>query len=404
MRKKKKIVLALPIGVPHLEQVLHGIRLYSQAHKDWDFITSPETHSIPVSSLVGWDGDGAIAMVNSLKDVEVIQTLKCPVINISGALDYSGIPRVRIDYMEAGRKAARHLLEHGFSRFAFYGLKNVFYAKSEYQGFIEVIKSQGYKCSYYEDTPTFAMDKPWQHDHVSLERWLQSLEKPVGLMASHDPRAAMVIQACKRCGIKVPDEIAVIGFNNDIQTCEFSDPQITSVARPGEKVGWLTAELLDSLISGKTPQAAEIVIPPGEVVERLSTDTIGVDNKLILEVVNNIKRHINEPISVNSIAVSVGRSRRWLEYAFREYLRVTPHEFITNIRFKRAKFLLETNPKISIKELAYECGFSGSRQLNLVFEKQLGVSAKLFKNKLLESLELKVKNNIPNSLTPPINS
>jgi len=133
--KTKRIALALPLGVSHLEEVVHGIQLHARKQINWDFVTSPETHSIPVSSLAGWDGDGVIGMVNTTEDLRVVRKLKCPVVNLSGALADAGLPRVRVDYELAGRMAAKHFLDRGFERFAYYGLRGIFYARACLQGF-----------------------------------------------------------------------------------------------------------------------------------------------------------------------------------------------------------------------------------------------------------------------------
>jgi len=111
MTKTRRIALALPMGVPHLEEVVHGIRLFGQRQPGWDFVTSPETHSIPVSSLAGWDGDGVIAMVSAPSDVGVVKRLKCPVVNLSGAIAEAHLPRVRVDYELAGQDGGGTLVE-----------------------------------------------------------------------------------------------------------------------------------------------------------------------------------------------------------------------------------------------------------------------------------------------------
>ena len=129
------------MGVPHLEEVVYGIQLYGQSQAGWDYVTSPETHSIPVSSLSGWDGDGVIAMVSAPADLGVVKRLKCPVVNLSGAIAEAGLPRVRVNYELAGQLAAEHLLSRGFERFAFYGLKDIFFSRSCLDALPEAIKA-----------------------------------------------------------------------------------------------------------------------------------------------------------------------------------------------------------------------------------------------------------------------
>lgn len=367
------------MGVPHLEEVVHGIRLYGQRHAGWDFVTSPETHSIPVSSLAGWDGDGVIAMVSASADLGVVRSLKCPVVNLSGAIAEAKLPRVRVDYELAGQLAAEHLLNRGFERFAFYGLKNIFFAESCLRGFQKRIERHSSPCSVYEDPSTFGVARPWQHDHDALASWLRSLELPVGLMASHDPRAVMVVQACRRIGLRVPEDVAVIGFNNDIQSCDFCDPPLTSVSRPGEKIGFEAASLLDRLIQGEAPPRGDILFPPEGVVERASTNTVAVgDNEVLGEAIRFIHQNLGQPIGVEEILKHVDVSRRWLEMAFKKKLHTSPHVYISHARVKKAKGLLAEPRKLRLKQVAQDCGFSSTRQLGAIFERFTGVPLRDF--------------------------
>lgn len=373
----KRIALALPLGVPHLEEVVHGIRAYGQKHAGWDFVTSPETHSIPVGTLAGWDGDGVIGMVSAPADLGVVKALPCPVVNLSGAIANPGLPRVRVDYERAGELAAEHLLNRGFERFAFYGLKDVYFARSCLDGFRSRVERHGARCCVYEDPPTFGVARPWKHDRDALAKWLKSLELPIGLMASHDPRAVMVVQACRRVGLRVPEDVAVIGFNNDIQSCEFCDPPLTSVARPGGKIGFEAAALLDRLIGGAAPPEQDILFPPEGVVERASTNTVAVDDHQVLgQAIRYIQQHIGQSIGVEDILRHVDVSRRWLEMAFKQKLHTSPHAYISQERVKKAKTLLAQPRKLRLKQVALDCGFSSTRQMSAIFERHTGMSVR----------------------------
>ena len=372
--RKRRIALALPMGVPHLEEVVYGIQLYGQSQAGWDYVTSPETHSIPVSSLSGWDGDGVIAMVSAPADLGVVKRLKCPVVNLSGAIAEAGLPRVRVNYELAGQLAAEHLLSRGFERFAFYGLKDIFFSRSCLDGFRKRIERHSGMSSVYEDASTYGVACPWQHDRDALAGWLKSLELPIGLMASHDPRAVMVLQACRRIGLRVPDDVAVIGFNNDIQSCEFCEPPLTSVARPGVKIGFEAAALLDRLIHGAPAPAEDILFPPEGVVERASTNTLAVgDNEVLGEAIRFIHQNLSQPVGVEEILKHIDVSRRWLEMAFKNKLHTSPHVYISQARVKKAKSLLEEPRKLRLKQVAQDCGFSGTRQLSVIFKRFAGV-------------------------------
>ncbi|HYE32440.1 MAG TPA: DNA-binding transcriptional regulator [Methylomirabilota bacterium] len=386
MKNAKRIALALPLGVPHLEQVVHGIRLYGQQRGDWEFVTSPETHSIPVSSLEGWNGDGVLGMVNTREDLRVVRNLRCPAVNLSGAMQDPGLPRVRVDYEAAGGMGADHLLSRGFQNFAYYGLKGIFYAQLCGQGFSRQIQKNGRRCSIYEDHSTATMSKPWQHQEEELEEWLRSLHLPVGIMASHDPRGVMLTQACQRLGLKVPGEVAIIGFNNDIQSCEFCTPTLSSIARNGEKIGWEAAQLLDGLMNGRPAPKQDVIVEPGAVVERASTDTVGVSDPELSAALRFIHDNISKPIGVDDILRTISMSRRWLEYAFQKNLRTTPIAYIAQLRVKRARSLLGASNKLKLKQVAVDCGFRDTRHLNVVFQRVTGVSPREFRKQPITGL------------------
>ena len=184
MPATRRIALALPLGVPHLEEVVHGIHAYGQEHAEWDFVTSPETHSIPVGSLAGWDGDGVIGMVSAPADLGVVKGLACPVVNLSGAIPDPGLPRVRVDYERAGELAAEHLLNRGFERFAFYGLKDTFFARSCLEGFRSRVERHGARCRVYEDAATFVDNDIGRAVGGSISESLASPHRLAGVLDS----------------------------------------------------------------------------------------------------------------------------------------------------------------------------------------------------------------------------
>ncbi len=368
----REVALALPAGVPHLERVLHGIRIYAQRHADWVFIASPETHFMSVAGLEGWTGDGVIALVNSKEELRVAKSLKMPVVNLSGVLKDAGLPRVRVDYREGGSKAADHLLERGFQRFAFYGLKNVWYSQLYREGFEKRLSVFDLKCDAYEVPSTIGVKHPWKHGADELDDWLLKLPRPIGIMTAHDPRGAMVVQACRRVGLRVPHDVAVISANNDTNICEFCDPPLSSVDRNGEEIGFEAAAMLDRLMKGEKQEETELVLPPGNVFSRESTNILSVEEPLLEKAVEYINAHIAEPFDVDDLVRVVGRSRRWIEYAFQRYLRRSPHRYINEARVKRACSLLASEESYILKEVATLSGFSSTRQMNHAFQTVLG--------------------------------
>ncbi len=373
----EEVALAIRVGVPHLGRVAQGIRDYADAETNWRFLISPETHDLPPDSLSGWHGGGVIAQCNTSEEVEILDSLGCPVVNISGALRETPFPRVINDYRQIGRRSADFLRERGFRRFGFYGVAGVWYSSEIEAGFCEAVNEQELAIDTLRSASTMNSVPRWDHGQEELEKWLLSLQPPFAVMAAHDPRATMVIRACERVGLRVPDDVAVIGVNDDTVTCETSRPTLTSIRRSGREVGRLAAETLHLMMQGREV-AREITVAPGRFMERESTRTLAIDHPALAAAVEFVDSHFQEAIGVDHIVTASGQSRRWLEEAFRRELDCSPAEFLKRGRVHAVQRLLQENRTIGPGELASRCGFSGTRQLHAVFEKTTGTSVKEF--------------------------
>ena len=381
----RRIAIAFPTGVAHLERTLHGVQRYATERGHWSLVISPEAHFLPVSSLAGWDGDGVIAMINTEDDACVAKSLGVPVVNISGAMEDAGLPRVRVDYRTAGQMAAEHLLDSGFRRFAYYGLRDFWYAEQYGAGFSQRVAQYGAECALHESPPSIGAAKPWQQGQAELEKWLTSLTTPVGMAASHDNRARMVIDACQRLNLRVPDDVAVIGLNNDTLSCEYCNPPLSSVARNGEEVGYRAAKLLEEMIEGAPPPSRDILIEPVGVVKRASTDVLAIEDPQLSRAVHFIQDNVGKPFGVQEVISHTNVSRRWLEYAFQKWLRRTPHGFICETRVAHAQKLLASSDELSYSDVARACGFSSNKRLNVVFRRVTGISPREFRESHLKA-------------------
>jgi LacI family transcriptional regulator len=373
--------LAIPTGVPHLERIVNGIVSYARENAQWIYITNPETHYMTVESLKGWKGDGVIGLLNTKKDLQVAEELACPVVNVSGVFEDTDFPSVRTDYQKVGAMAAEHILKRGFKRFAYYGVKRVWYADEIARGFKKVTDTRSEEFYRFDGVSSFEKKTNWDFGVEMLEAWLLSLPKPIALMTPHDPRGVRLIQVAQQAGIKIPEEIAVISANNGETTCEFCKPSLTSVDRNDGEVGFEAAHLLHQLIKDKKKTGDEkIVIQPKEVVIRHSTDIFNVEDERLKEVVKFIQDNNDQNFNVADICQHIGKSRRWLEQCFAENLNQSPNQYLSEQRVEKAKVLLLDKKKYKLAAVATLCGFGGSTQLNRVFKKHVGQSPKEFRS------------------------
>lgn len=376
-----EIALAVNVGITHLERVVRGIRRYSKETANWRFLVNPETHGFSPAALEGWRGDGVIALANHSDDFEVLRSLECPVVNISGAAEQSPFPRVRPDYREIGAMGARHLIEKGYQRFGFYGIAGVWYSTQYKNGFAGELAKCGFSCSLLEASSTLNGTSRWDTGQTELENWLTSVRPPFAVMSAHDPRAALVIQACDRVGLDVPKDVAVVGVNNDTVACESCQPELTSIERNDFEIGYRAADMLDQLIRKIVVPNSDLAISPGSLLERGSTDCLGLDPGDLRNTVEFAKAHFRDPITISDLVVESNHSRRWLEEAFATRLGTTPKAFLSQLRVREARQLARDHPELGPGEVARRCGYSGTRQLNAQIKKACGSSFKEIANR-----------------------
>lgn len=385
--QKIEVALAIPMGVPHLGRVVHGVREYAKQRTQWRFVVSPETHDLPPRLLSGWRGQGVIALSNKLDDERILRALECPVVNISGAMERSRFPRVRNDYGGIGATGATYLWNRGFRRFGFYGVEGLWYSQQIETGFCQRLARTGVLAEALRGRNSIDGPSFWSEGQEQLDDWLLSMRPPYAVMAAHDPRGAMVVRACERIGLKVPSDVAVLGVNDDTGTCETCYPSLSSVERNGFEVGVLAARQLDALMSGKSVDN-ELVVPHGEVSERESTRTLALDHPALETAVNFVEERYRKPITVEQMAEASGKSRRWLEEAFRERLNCSPSEFLQRRRIETVLERQRQDGSLSIGALANLAGFSGPRQLNAAFKRRFGKVLKEYLGELGASQRL----------------
>ena len=168
-------------------------------------------------------------------------------------------------------------------------------------------------------------------------KWIKSLPKPVGVMACNDERGLQVLDACRRAGVAVPDEVAVIGVDNDLPMCELAIPPLTSVDVNAEGIGYEAAALLERMMSGKKPPAKPTMLPPRGVITRRSTDLIASEDEEVSRAVRYIREHACNRLQVSDVLTHMGMSRASLQQRMKQIVGRTIHQEIQRVRLNRAK-------------------------------------------------------------------
>jgi LacI family transcriptional regulator len=251
----------------------------------------------------------------------------------------------------------------------------VAYSAARQGAFNARLQTAGFKSVPLLMPPTYrGVGVHWREQQRQLVKWLASLPTPIGLFAVTDYRARQVLDACRQIGLRVPQQVAVLGVDNEEVICVHVQPQLTSVARNNQEEGYHAAAMLDQLIHGKKIDKDEDLIPPLGVVSRQSTETVAFKDARLCEAIEYLNKHIEDPIGVQELASHVGVSRRWMEYAFRDALGESPYQYIRSRRLKLAQHLLEEEPGTKIYQVARRTGFTSAKQLSMAFGQEFGQS------------------------------
>jgi LacI family transcriptional regulator len=372
MGRRLHVALTVETATIYGRQILRGITRYLRSHQPWSIFSVQRDQLAPTPTwLKDWRGDGIICRLINRKFAEQLRRSKIPVVNLNDICDGLGAPRILSDNAAIARLAAEHLLERGFRHFAFCGFAGQHWSRERCDGFVARLKQAGLSCQVYESTWTGPRAHPWEQEQTQISRWLQALPKPAGVMACNDIRGQYVLDACQRGNLAVPEEIAVIGVDNDEVLCEICDPPLSSVVPNPERIGYEAAALLDRLMAGGKPAQPEWRIEPLGVVTRHSTDVLAIEDRQVAAAVRYIREHACDGARVRDLLAHIPLARTILERRFRKYLGHSPQAEIRTVQLKRVKeLLLETDlPLARIAEMA---GFEHPEYMSVVFKRETG--------------------------------
>ena len=368
----RRVALLIETSTAYGRAILRGIHAFVREHGDWTTYLreqeSGETPEVPLPDT--WQGDGIIARIDnrSLAD-QLARRIGLPLIDVCDNRLLPGVPYIDVDDEAISRLAVEHFLQRNFKNLAYCGDDRFPWAIERGESFARFTADAGYSCSTY-GAPPQKMPSP-KHDEQHLVDWICRLPKPVGVMACHDFRGWQVLEACRLAGIAVPDEVAVIGVDNDELLCELSDPPLTSICPDAFRTGYLAAESMNCWISG-TPMTESISIQPSGVVTRKSTDVFAVAEPNISQAVRLIREQACRGIRVSDVLNAVPISRTVLDREFNKLLGHSAHEEIGRVQFQRVIELL-TETKLPLVTIAERAGFRHAEYLTYAFKQRFGV-------------------------------
>jgi len=372
MSRKIRIGLAINHNYTFYRGALRGVARYAESKPHWLFssivLEEQTTHA------VGWRRpEGLIASVHTPELARRLSAWRRPVVNIAAVLPSLKLPSVRVDNTPVGQMAADHFLERGLRHFAYLGPPDHQYSIERLAAFRQALQAAGRSVTCHHTpahVPLDPLGRQWNLDQ-GVQDWLRKLPKPVGVFVPGDDIGVEVSEVCRQAGLRIPEDVALLGVDNDDLNCELARPRLSSVILPAERVGYEAAALLDRLLAGERPPAAPIFVPPLGIATRRSTEALAIEDPHVVSAVRYIREHAHLPLRVSDVLREVPVGRRTLELRFRKALGWGLGEEIRRTHIERAKRLL-ARTNLPLKAVALQAGFSDFRHMAVVFRAELG--------------------------------
>lgn len=372
-------------------RLLHGIINYSDKSEKWVVHRMPTAYKrkIGLKGVVKWalkwKADVVIGQFDREDDVSLFRRHGIVALAQDYIAKFDEIPNITADYNQTGRMAAEHFLTRGFRNFAFFGYRGVCWSDERFEGFRDKLNESGYGSSLFLYDAQ-RLDSMWYYDSIELTGWLRNLPKPIAIMACDDTQGNLLLNACNACGIRIPDEVAVIGVDNDEVLDNLSDPTLSSIDVDIEKGGYEAADMAVRMMKDPSYFGEDIVLRPVSVITRMSTSVFATRDREVVKALQFISKNIDFKISVPDILKEVPLSRRLLETRFKKVTGDTIYNYISRQRVERMAFLL-LHSNDTVSEIAAKLDESEPKTLCRRFKTMLGCTPKEYRERELRKLE-----------------
>lgn len=369
-----KVGIRLYMEFEHNRRLLEGILQFIHGGAQWQITANPFfSHHWPE---ILKECDGAIVQIYEKPLAGIVNALRIPVVSVVNSAFTPDLPAVINDDLAVGKMAAEYLLGLNCRAFAFVG----FYyprawSRERGNGFVARLAQAGHPChrlAPFENHRAPSFRYSWSP--AGLKSWLKSLPPRTGIFAATDFVGVMVIDACRELGLAVPEDMGIVGVDDNIMLCEMAAVPLTSIATDARRLGYEAAQMLDRLMKGGPPRRRRIKLPPLDMVVRQSTEFFAIDDPVLAKALRFITANCQQRISVPDILKAApGLGRRSLERRFRDKLSCSIHAVLLRARLNKAKRLLaETNR--AMEAVAEQAGFSDAKKLSAHFRTATGLT------------------------------
>ncbi len=368
MPTTRHVALLIEASRTYARGLVRGVARYNREHGKWSIYFKP--HGLddpPPTWLKDWKGDGILARIGNRRTADAVLQTGLPVVELRRAIPDLGLPTIGPDHCAVAQLAAEHLLERGFRHFGYCGLFPGVHppmdeAREHFKG---LIQDAGFQCGVFQAR---RRGEAWEQQQERIAQWVDSLPKPLGVMACNDDRGLQVLDACRRAGAAVPDEVAVIGAGNDECLCDVALPPLSSVDLLPQRVGYEAAAMLDRIMDGMELPTQQILVEPDGVVARQSTDVLATDDQAVVRAISFIRQHACDQIKVADVLAHAKLSRTALEPRLKRVVGRTIYQEIRRNQIEQVKQLLVTTD-LPTKQIARQCGFNYVEYMARVFRR-----------------------------------
>jgi len=384
-----RIALLFNGGKVYDREIMAGIAAYlGSTRVSWDLFLE-EDFVCRLPGIERWQGDGIIADFDDPAVCAALSRSQVPVVAVGGSYEDDTeypqqVPYVATDNFKLVKLAYDHLIEAGLTRFACFSLPEADvnrWAQEREKAFCKLMRQDHLEAEIYRGQSTSAPS--WGEAVEQQIRWLHSLPKPVGIIAVSDARARQLLQACLSAGIAVPEQVALIGIDNDPMARMLMRVPLSSVIQGTAEMGRTAAHLLHQMLSGAPLAGTRILVPPAGINVLASSRHQPLCHPHVMQARHFIRQYACQGIKTEQVADYVGISRSSLESHFRQEVGRSVHDEILRFKLDAATAILRAGSG-NIADIAVGCGFTSVQYLHAVFKRELGCTPREYQERALQ--------------------
>ncbi len=379
----RRIAVYLSLATEHGRGILRGIARFFHQRPEVTVLKFSDPRTYDTAALRRLKLDGIIARVATRCNETALTSLGLPVVNVSGQVPTPRLPLINTDDLRVGQLALRHLHGRAYRHFAYCGNTTHLGSVLRYRGFCAEARALGVHAAIPRHIlPRGDQNAPYPDaPRIRLAAWLKTLPRPIGLLGFTDRVALELDEACARIGLRVPEDVAILGVGNDLARVEFAHVALTSIQLNTQQIGLLAAETLQAMMDGRRVAPEEILVSPQKIVTRRSTDRFAVDDEVVALALDHMREHVGNTIYVEEVARAAGVARRVLELRFRAALGTSVYAEAQRLHFENALELMP-EPGLTLGEIAYASGFESPSVFASAFRRRFGVTPSAYRAQL----------------------